>query len=70
MNRNIFAFLIFLIGLGVLAYSATNWVQEGMPTNDIVPYKNSFGKNSLHGVYLGIIFVCYGVIEYVLTKEH
>ncbi len=56
MNRNVVTFLIFLLGLGLLAYSGINWVQKGMPTDYIVPSKNSFGKNPLHGVYLRIIF--------------
>jgi len=67
--RKLISILAIVLGVGMLIYSGVNWVHEGFPMNDLIPYKNTFGSNPLHGVYLSLILLAFGTFEWLLQSK-
>ena len=52
-----------IAGIAISGYGVWLWVNTGFPINDLIPYKNSFAKNPIHVLYIGLAIFTGSVIH-------
>jgi|GEM_PF-6568560 len=58
----------FGFGCLFILFGGFLWVQNGFPTTALIPYKNTFGANPIHLVYLGV-FILFGFAIHGFLKH-
>ncbi len=67
--RKVLSFIFIVVGLGITTWSVIEWFLEGMPLDNLWPYKNTLGTNVIHLAYIGLALIGYGAFDYWLQKH-
>ena len=58
----------FVLGFLLIVFGFILWGQNGFPTTELIPYKNTFGSNPIHLTYLGVFistgFAIHGFLKH------
>lgn len=69
MIRKLFSILAVMAGLALTAWGFYGWYINGMPLDNLLPYKNLGAFNVVHYAYIGIALIGYGAFDLWLVKK-
>ena len=67
--RKGFSVIFIVLGFGFVIWSCSRWYSDGMPTDNLWPYKNTIGTNIIHMAYIGLALLSYGAFDYWLQLQ-